>query len=66
MAKSGVIRFILDTETAAIVTETAADALVAEGYKVVKADFDGKAVDETISYTYSTNPAEEDKTITIL
>jgi hypothetical protein len=52
MAKSGSIKFIMETDTQALVEETASGASYPDGHKLVKADFSAKAVGDTISYDY--------------
>jgi hypothetical protein len=66
MAFSGVVKAKLDTDKMAIVTQTAAGATYADGYRRVVADVSAKAVGVTISYNYSTDPSVESDTITIL
>jgi len=66
MAFSGVVKAKLDTDKMAIVTQTAASADYADGYRRIVADVSAKAVDETISYNYSTDPSVESDTVTII
>ena len=54
MAFTGLIKFIPDTKTEALVYETGVGETLSEGYRLVRADFSTYVVGHTITYTYST------------
>jgi len=60
MAYSGRIRFIMETNTRAVVEETESGASYPWGHKVLNADFSAKAREDTISYTYAAAGASND------
>jgi hypothetical protein len=60
MAYSGSVKFILETDTKAIVEETPAGATSPDAHRIVNADFSAKAVGDTISYTYNAASATND------
>jgi hypothetical protein len=60
MAYTGTVRFIMETNTRAIVEETESGASYPWGHKVLNADFSAKAREDSITYTYNVASAEND------
>ena len=65
MAYTGLIKFIPDTKTEALVFQTAVGNSLADGWRLVRADFSTYAIAHTITYTYSTTAGAATDDITV-